>query len=108
MSYVCPRCGAVTYGSHVADGNVQLFEGVLTNTTTAAWYVHVLLIDVLLVSLKTEGRTVGYRLSACLRALLPALVSVGNPGHSEDSPGFSWGSDRSSVAESDYCCVMME
>ena len=44
MSYVCPRCGAVTYGSHVADSNVQLFQGVLTNTTTAAWYVHVLLL----------------------------------------------------------------
>lgn len=26
MSYVRPRCGAVTYGSHVADSNVQVFE----------------------------------------------------------------------------------
>ena len=80
MSYVRPRCGPVTYGSHVADGNGQLFQGVLTNDSSLVCPRNLLAL-LMLVSLKTESRASGYRLSACLRALLPALVSVGNPGY---------------------------
>ena len=108
MSYVCPRCGAVTYGSHVADSNVQLFKGVLTNTTTAAWYVHVLLIDVLLVSLKTESRATGYRLRRAFERCSRRLCQLESQDTAKIRQGFPGGSDRSSVAESDYCCVMME
>jgi hypothetical protein len=67
-----------------------------------------LLIDILLVSLKTESRAIGYRLRRAFERCSRRLCQLESQDTAKIRQGFPGESDRSSVAESDYCCVMME